>query len=78
MRIAVALFLLLAGCPTAPPKDASLRDAHFQTICQSSSECTHNSNGCNYCYQGACSCSLPAEPTLPIDGGVDAPGSTTQ
>lgn len=71
------LFLLLAACPSAPSKDVALRAEPLPTFqCQSSSECSHNSNGCNYCYQGACSCTLPTEPIH--DAGIDAaPGGTS-
>jgi hypothetical protein len=69
MRIAVALLLLLAACPRTPTRALAQEDPSFQ--CQSSSECSHNSNGCTYCYQGACSCFLPAEPKAPSDAGTD-------
>jgi len=75
MRIRAALLLVLAACPKAQPRDATLRDVDLQAICQSSSECSHESNGCVYCYQGHCSCVLPAEPTS--DAGVDANGGTS-
>lgn len=74
---AVLAIVLLAGCPpTAPSKgDATPRNARFQQSCSSSSECSHNSNGCTNCFGGVCSCILPADPTL--DAGVDAaPGGT--
>lgn len=61
----VILFLLVACGRPAPSK------LGLVTHCSSSAECKSDSSGCVYCYNGQCSCTLPAEPK---DAGVDAPG----
>lgn len=76
MQRAALFALLVSACPTTPPKDASLRSPKLQDTCSSSSECTHNTNGCTYCYGGHCSCTLPAEP-IPGAGIDAAQGGTT-
>lgn len=64
--------LLIASCgPTASPH-LERRSSDFQSNCNSSADCAHDVDGCRYCIAAHCSCTLPAEPTVPVDGGIDA------
>lgn len=87
ISLIVALVACSPTAPTAPKIDpAACCGSPDQAIdagvdapgtglvgaCSSSSDCGHNSNGCNYCYGGQCSCTLPAEP-LPKSPGAVAP-----
>lgn len=74
-RILLLTSLVIAACSSdaaipapGPRKAAPANRAQFQASCSSSSDCSHNSNGCFYCYGGVCSCTLPAEPIR--DAGV--------
>lgn len=67
----LALLLALAACPPAP---APAGKARLITYCSSSAECTSDPDGCRYCFNARCSCTLPAEP---IPGGDAASGGTT-
>jgi hypothetical protein len=69
----VMILLLVAGC--SPPPPAPPRRQQLVTYCSSSAECQHNTDGCTFCYNAHCSCTLPAEPAK--DAGIDAPGGTT-
>lgn len=72
MRI-IAILFAFAGCGRPAPSPGKTR---LVAGCSSSSECKTNSDGCSYCYNGQCSCSLPAEPIpgAKVDAGVDALG----
>lgn len=74
-RMRYLLFAILAACPRAstPPATAAATSeatSDIVTHCDSSAECRGDSNGCIYCYNGQCSCTLPAQPIR--DAGVDA------
>jgi hypothetical protein len=70
-RMRYLLFAILAACSRAstPPATATAT-SDIVTHCDSSAECRGDSNGCVYCYNGQCSCTLPAQPIS--DAGVDA------
>lgn len=66
----LALLLALSACPPSPPTSK----ARLVTYCSSSAECQHNTDGCTFCLNARCSCTLPAEPN---PGADVAPGGTT-
>lgn len=58
--VRICILIAFAACQRPPAVRSQL-----VTKCESSANCRGDSNGCIYCFNGQCSCTLPADP-LPV------------